>query len=133
MTWITWGEKQASGHAGMDRAHRKLVDLINQLAEGMENNKPKAFCNKTLDQFIEHAGTHFFIEEQLMDRHRYPKAKEHKALHAKLTKDVLAFKALYDAGGTADFIILYVILESWLARDMGEADKELADFIATAG
>lgn len=130
MKWISWGDKHTTGHAGMDHGHQKLVDLINQLADGMENNKPKEFCGNTLEQFIEQTRTHFLAEEQLMDRHRYPKAKEHKDLHAMLIKDVLAFKALYDAGESAEFMTLLVILDTWLNRDIMGADKALADFVA---
>jgi len=132
MTWITWSEKYATGHAGMDDGHRRLMELINQLAEGMENNKPRAFCSELLDRFIDHARMHFLAEEQLMDRIRYPKTKEHKDLHAMLVRDVLAFKASYDSGETPQFVTLLVILDSWLERDISAADKELADFVAVS-
>jgi hemerythrin-like metal-binding protein len=133
MKWISWDEKHTTGHAGMDHGHQKLVDLINQLADAMENNKPKEFCSNTLDQFIEQTRTHFIAEEQLMDRLRYPEATEHKVLHAMLLKDVLAFKTIYDAGDTAEFMTLLVILDSWLKRDIMAADKALANFAAAAG
>jgi len=133
MKWVSWDDKHNTGHAGMDHGHHKLVDLINQLADGMENNKPKEFCSNTLEQFIEQTKTHFVAEEQLMDRLRYPGAAEHKALHAMLIKDVLAFKTIYDAGENAEFMTLLVILDSWLDRDIMTADKALADFAAAAG
>jgi hemerythrin-like metal-binding protein len=132
MTWINWDEKHTTGHAGMDNAHRKLVELINLLADGMENDKPKEFCSNTLEQFINLTSAHFIAEEHLMDRHRYPEAQEHKALHAKLIEDVLAFKASYDASDAAESITLLVVLDSWLNRDIMAADKALADFITVA-
>lgn len=130
MKWVSWDDKLLTGHAGMDHGHKDLMDLINQLANGMENNKSKEFCSNTLDQFIEHTRTHFLAEEELMDRLRYPKAKEHKALHAMLIKDVLAFKALYDAGDSAEYMTLLVVLDTWVKRDIMGADKALADFAA---
>jgi hemerythrin-like metal-binding protein len=133
MKWAHWDDKLITGHAGMDHGHRHLMDLINQLADGMENNKPKEYCSDLLEQFIQHTTTHFRAEEELMDRHRYPKAKEHKELHAMLIKDVLAFKALYDAGVSAEFMTLLVILDTWLNRDIMGADKALADFMAATG
>jgi hemerythrin-like metal-binding protein len=133
LKWISWGEKHATGNAGMDHGHQQLVDLINQLAEAMESHKPKEFCSNTLEQFIEHTRTHFIAEEELMDRHRFPGATGHKALHAALLKDVLAFKESYDAGDTPEFVTLLVILDSWLNRDIMFADKALADFVARAG
>jgi hemerythrin-like metal-binding protein len=133
MKWVSWDNKLLTGHAGMDHGHKDLMDLINQLARGMEDNKPKEFCTNLLDQFLDHTRIHFHHEEELMDRLRYPKAKEHKDLHAMLIKDVLAFKAIYDAGESAEYMTLLVILDSWLNRDIMTADKALADFAAAAG
>ena len=132
MEWIGWDEKHATGHAGMDHGHKKLMGLINQLAVGMENNEPKEYCSNTLDQFIEQARIHFLAEEQMMDRLQYPKAAEHKAVHATMLNDVLAFKSSYDASDTTEFITLLVVLDSWLKRDIAAADKALADFVAAA-
>ena len=132
MEWIGWDEKYATGHAGIDLGHKKLLGLINQLADGMENDAPKASCSDTLAQFIAHARTHFNAEEELMDKLRYPRATEHKTVHAKMLKDVLAFKASYDASDTTEFITLLVVLDSWLKRDIATADKALADFVAAA-
>lgn len=114
----------------MDQGHQRLMDLINQLAYGMENGKSKEFCSATLQQFIDEIRIHFLHEEQLMDQHRYPKSAEHRSLHAMLLKDVLAFKESYDSGDTAEFITLLVILDNWLNRDIMGADKALADFVA---
>jgi hemerythrin-like metal-binding protein len=133
MAWISWSEKQIIGHADMDHVHKELVDLINQLADAMENDKSKEFCSNTLEQFIELIKTHFTTEEHLMDRHRYPEAQEHLALHAMLIDEVLAFKASYDASDAVESMTLLVVLDSWLDRDIMKADKALAQFIAAAG
>jgi len=133
MNWITWNEKQATGHSGMDQGHQRLVVLINQLAAAMENNKSREFCSNALEQLILAIRIHFLAEDQLMDRIRYPQAKEHKALHATLVKDVLAIKASYDAAETAELVSLPVVLGSWLEHDVIAADKALADFVAGAG
>jgi len=132
MKWISWGEKQTLGHAAMDHAHKQLADLVNQLAEAMESEKPKEFCSDTLDQYIELTRAHFIAEEEMMERHRYPDAKEHKALHQKLIEDVLAFKASYDASDAVESITLLVVLDSWLERDILTTDKPLAQFVAAA-
>lgn len=129
MKWISWSEKHATGHVGMDRDHEQMATLINQLADAMENDQPKTLCSDLLNKFIDLTRTHFLAEEQQMNRLRYPRAQEHKALHAMLLKDVLAFKTAYDAGETVVFMTLLVILDSWLNRDIMSADKLLADFM----
>ena len=133
MDWIGWDERYTTGYGVMDDGHKNLMDLINQLADGMETNKPKEFCSNTLAQFIEQAGTHFAHEEQLMDRLQYPGAMEHKAVHASMLGDVLSFKASYDASDKAEFITLLVVLDSWLKRDIETADKALVAFVTATG
>jgi hemerythrin len=132
MDWIGWDERYATGHAGMDHGHKKLMDLINQLADGMENDESKESCSNILAQFIEQASIHFAHEEQLMDRLQYPRAAEHKAVHATMLNDVLGFKASYDASDTTEFITLLVVLDSWLKRDIEAADKALVAFVNAA-
>ena len=132
MDWIGWDEKYRTGHTGMDLGHEKLMGLINQLAHGMENNAPKEQCSDTLAQFIEQAKIHFEHEEQLMDRLHYPRAAQHKSIHATMLKDVQAFKASYDASDTAEFITLLVVLDSWLKRDIEAEDRALVAFARSA-
>jgi len=132
MNWITWDARQITGHPIMDQDHKELVGLINELAFAMESNKPREFCSQTLDKLIGQIRGHFRAEEKLMDLHRYPQSREHKILHAMLVRDVLAFKESYDAGETAQFVTLLVILDSWLDRDIITADQALANFIAAA-
>jgi len=132
MTWIYWSGKQTAGHAGMDHGHKILVDLINQLADGMQQNMGKEYCSTTLERFIEQPRLHFLAEDQLMDRSRFPKATEHKALHESLIQDVLSFKSSYDAADAVEYTALIVILESWLDREIMAADRELAHFVVAA-
>jgi hemerythrin len=132
MKWIDWGTLHRTGNPAMDEDHQMLVDLINNLAEGMQSEEPKAFCSGVLEQYVARMKQHFSTEEQLMDAYRYPGAEEHKAIHDVLIKDVLSFKASYDAGETKEFATLLVILDGWLNRDMVTADKALADFVAAA-
>jgi hemerythrin len=117
----------------MDHGHKQLMELINQLADGMENNEQKESCSNMLEQFVERIARHFLAEEEMMDRHQYPKAMEHKALHAAMLEDVRVFKRAYDTSGNTESVTLLVMLDSWLKRDMMEADKELAKFVATVG
>jgi hemerythrin len=132
MSWMAWNERLQTGHAQFDEAHKKLVDIVNQLAYAMEKNEPKESCDALLDQFIGEIQAHFTAEEQLMAARRYPKAAEHNALHRALLKDVVAFRNAYNAGNVAQSATLLSILDTWLTRDMMGADKELTAFMAAS-
>lgn len=132
MKWIGWDEKYATGNAGMDQGHKRLMGLINELADSMERNAPKEFCSDILAQFIEQARIHFGHEEELMDRLQYPRAKEHKTVHDAMLSDVQAFKVSYDASDASEFITLLVVLDSWLKRDIEAEDTALVAFAASS-
>jgi hemerythrin-like metal-binding protein len=130
MDWITTSMLPRTGLSEIDDAHVKLAGLVNQLADAMENNEAKERCDDLLDEFIAQVTRHFALEDRLMHDKHYPLTDGHQATHAALIRDVLSFKASYDAGAIAQNATLLSILDSWLKRDILDADKHLAAFIA---
>jgi len=89
MKWISWGELQTTGNHAWTKS-QGVGGTDQPTGRRHANDKPKAFCSNVLEQFVEHTTDHFGAEERLMDAYRYPKAEEHKAIHAMLIKDVLS-------------------------------------------
>jgi hemerythrin len=55
----------------------------------------------------------------------YPKLVQQKATHAKLVAEVLAYKAMCNAGATNLPIPLLAFLQDWLTRHIKETDKSM--------
>lgn len=130
MAMFAWDDKLKTNHFAIDNDHRKLVDLVNQLGEAMQSGKGREICGKVLSDLIAYTKTHFAMEERLMDTHKYAKATDHKAEHAKLLKDVLEFKAKFDSGALTVTAGLLTFLRDWLIRHISQSDKVLAATIA---
>ena len=130
MDWISWDDTLHTGHAGMDADHRKLAGLFNQLRDAVENGKGKAPCAAVLDELIRHAQAHFEWEQQLMARHRYPKADLHGAEHAMLIRQVLDYRENFDVDSAESRSALMKFPEVWLSFHILFSDKELASFLA---
>jgi hemerythrin-like metal-binding protein/PAS domain S-box-containing protein len=129
---MEWNDSLQTGHGAIDSQHRKLVDMLNRLADAMATGKGRELCDTVLDELIEYTQTHFAAEEQLMASHNYPKLAQHKAKHETLVKDVLAFKAKCEAGAMGLPISLLQFLKDWLTNHIKGTDKAMvAEIVAT--
>lgn len=130
MALFNWDDKLKTNHPVIDTDHKKLVDLVNQLADAMQTGKGKEASGKVLNELIKYTTSHFATEERLMATHNYVNTRDHKAEHAKLVKEVLEFKAKYEAGSITLNSSLLNFLKNWLINHIMNSDKALANAIA---
>lgn len=129
MAMMEWNDALKVGHSAIDREHQKLVALINALGDAMEEGKGKDVCGGVLDELISYTKTHFAMEEQLMSMHNYVATSQHKAEHAKLIQDVVAFQSEFKAGTSIISVSLLNFLMKWLSHHILKSDKALAQAI----
>jgi hemerythrin len=130
MDWIPWDDTLRTGHARMDADHYDLAELFNRLAGAVEKGKGRDCYAGLLDNIIQHAQTHFDLEEQLMAERHYPKYDQHKAEHAMLISQARNYRATFDVDATQSPVAAARFPEVWLAFHILFSDKELADFLA---
>jgi len=130
MAMMEWKDALKVGHGAIDRDHQRLVGLINELGDAMSAGKGKDVCGNVLDELIGYTKTHFAMEEQLMAVHHYAATSGHKAEHAKLVQDVVAFQDEFKAGTSILSVALLHFLMEWLTHHILESDKALAQAIA---
>ena len=132
MDWIAWDETLDTGHARKDAEHQEQAQLINRLRNAVESGEGKAACAKALNGIIDHAKTHFELEQRLMTQHQYPKLEQHAAEHAMLIRQALDHRQSFDVDTAAGRSALMQFPEIWLAYHILFSDKELAAFLARA-
>ncbi|MCS6970083.1 MAG: bacteriohemerythrin [Planctomycetota bacterium] len=93
-----WTADLATGHPELDRDHRELMELIEQLREAAAAGDAKARLSHALDRFREHVQRHFPEEERDMEAAAYPALARHREAHRALTAMVSEL-AVKDAGG----------------------------------
>ena len=130
MDWIAWDETLDTGHARMDAEHQELAQLFDRLHDAVEKGECKAACAKVLDRIIDHAKTHFELEQRLMTQHQYPKLEQHAADHAMLIRQALDYRQGFDVDTAAVRSTLMKVPEVSLAYHILFSDKELAAFLA---
>ncbi len=130
MALITWKEAYSVGVAAIDRDHRLLLNLINQLHDAQETAQTHDMVSSVLTVLTEYVQRHFSAEEALMERGGYPHLEAHRKEHRRIESRVREMKALYDAGE-------YAVVESdmlrfftqWLANHIVGVDTRFRPWV----
>ncbi len=126
METMKWTDFLKVGHSRIDRDHQRLVGLINELGEAMTSGQGKEACGKVLEELITYTKTHFSMEEELMARHQFQGAADHKREHARLVQEVVDFQRKYEADALTLSVPLLHFLMEWLSQHILKSDKALA-------
>jgi hemerythrin-like metal-binding protein len=127
---IHWNEElMATGVASVDREHRELIQLINELHVSCLRGTTGDGLMRQLDFLGKYAQKHFSNEEQAMDQRHCPMAGKNKAAHAKFLKDYQQLVALAQSGGATSKVAIQLkrMLADWLATHICQVDTALRD------
>jgi hemerythrin len=134
MPLMTWTEKMSVGVKQLDDDHKKLVDMVNQLYDGISTGKGKEALGPILDELINYTKIHFGREEALFAKTGYPVAADHKKEHDALTKQVLDVQAKFKNGASA-ILSLEVMnfLKNWLVGHIQGCDQKYGPHLNAKG
>ncbi len=85
--YIVWEKRFEIGIPVIDAQHKKLVDMCNDLYQGLLRHKTNSITSidaplkKTLHAAVDYVKEHFAAEEKLMLQVGYPKFEAHKKRH----------------------------------------------------
>jgi hemerythrin len=130
MALIVWNESLQLGHDAIDKQHKKLVGIVNDVHDSMLAGKSKTVLGGALSDLIAYTQSHFRYEEQLFRRYNYPLIAEHVAEHTNLAKRVLDYKARYDCGRTMLCVELLQFLTNWLSTHILGSDREFVKYLS---
>jgi len=125
---IHWDESYSVGLPEIDRQHKILVDLVNELKMVCELKLDKIFVQRVLQGLIDYTSFHFAFEEELLERRGYKNFVAHKEMHKKLVQQVLEFQQLFETEGFVIIDDLMVFLTKWLNKHIKVFDKEFGEF-----
>ncbi len=133
MAVFQWSPRYSVGVAAMDAEHKRLVELTNGLYEAMSAGKAGGIMGAVIDDLVDYTRIHFKHEEELMQRHGFPKLAAHRQAHREFVSRVESLAAdvrenkIGVALRTGDF------LKKWLAGHIQGMDREYSAFFAARG
>lgn len=133
MALLNWSDNYSVGVKEIDSQHKKLVELINNLHDGMKQGKGKEILGTVLNELASYTVYHFGFEEKLFDKYGYPETIVHKRQHADLVAQVKKLVESYNNGGSVLSMDLMNFLKDWLTQHIAGSDKKYTAFLNSKG
>ncbi len=121
---IHWDDKLDTGLTLIDRQHRKLVELINQLFKCMVDGGDRMLLGQVVDELVDYTVSHFRTEEDLMAKTGYPDLQNHKAIHQEFVAKVADFVTKLKSGERLAPADIYQFLKGWLINHIEQQDRD---------
>jgi hemerythrin-like metal-binding protein len=132
MAFLNWNNDMSVGVKALDDDHKKLIDLLNTLCEGMKSGQGREVVGKVLDELVRYTKFHFAREEDFFAKTGYP-AVEHRIEHKELVKQAEGLQSRYKSGECSLSIETLDFLKDWLSVHIQGTDKKYTIHLNAAG
>ncbi len=143
MAFFEWDHRFSVRVAEIDRQHQRLIDLINQLYEAMnqgnDSNTLTSAVNEldtmtsVLDELIDYSRYHFSTEEKYMLEYAYPEYDKHKGQHDHFADKVRTLRQDFDEGKALLSMEIMQFLRDWWKEHILGTDKRFGPFFNEKG
>jgi hemerythrin len=130
---LEWNASYSTGVSKYDEQHKVLFNMINDLADAMQQKKSKDAVGRVLNGLAEYTVHHFADEERDFAQTLYPEEGEHKALHKKLVDQVVALIGKFNAGEPLITQDVISFLQDWLINHIQGVDKRYGPHLNKSG
>ena len=129
---FVWSDLFETGVELIDSQHQALVDLINQLGEGVMQDRPDR-AGDVLERLKDYAVYHFSAEEAWSVEHGQPPAAlaAHHDQHQGFLGQVLWFAHGWQQGDPAQGEALHRFLSAWLVAHILGEDRQMVQRLAS--
>ena len=130
---LQWQDSFNTGIALMDKQHRRLVELINQLFTCMKDGGDRMLLGSVVDELVDYTVTHFRAEEDVMRKHDYPELEAHREVHQNFIEQVGQYAEKIKTGERLAPADVYSFLKDWLVNHIEKEDRDgYGSFLRTA-
>lgn len=133
MSLMAWEDRLSVNIKAFDDQHKKLIDLINKLYDGMKAGKGNDVLEGILSELVSYTVTHFSNEQSLFQKHGYPEFVQHKKEHDDLTKKAIELRDNLKSGKSVISVEVMSFLKDWLNKHILGTDKKYTAFLNGKG
>ncbi len=129
MKLIEWNDSFSVGNEVIDKQHKGLFDLLNNLSSEFDEQKENRLLEGTLEKLFDYTKYHFSTEEYLMRKANYSDYQKHKDEHDEFIKKVKNFISNFiDGKETLTSDIIDFLME-WIKKHIAEVDRKYVPFL----
>jgi hemerythrin-like metal-binding protein len=129
MAFFDWKDGYSVGIASIDTQHKKLISLINDIAESITGGQEGLITGNLLNELEQYSIYHFSQEEILFQEYGYGKAKEHEEGHEAYIRGIQSLRTSWSSSDNAATIPTIAYLKKWLENHFQKDDMDYAGFI----
>ena len=133
MDFFEWNDIYSVGVKQFDDEHKRLIDYINRLHQGITTGDSKTAIISVLGGLIDYTVNHFSHEEQLLRAKGYPDLVVHKDEHDDLFIRVNEYRSNLTKGYDSFSPELMFFLKDWLTEHIQRTDKAYGVFLNEKG
>ena len=126
---MTWNKELSVGIDGIDRQHRRLMRLINEVDEVVQEGRSYEQVAPVLNELIDCTKTHFSNEEELLEKNHCPDIGRHKKAHVWLLEELLDWKKKAETIRVEDLDEHMGFLRIWFPGYILGVDKNDAAYL----
>ena len=133
---IDWSdEKYSTGIDEIDKQHKKLIGIVNELHKSYLNNKAQDTINDVFKELLDYTDYHFNTEEELMKKYNYFDLYNHQKSHEKFKEKIKNYQKRYyqsildGEDNESMFSNIIVFLVNWISVHIREVDKQYVPYI----
>ncbi|GMT48715.1 MAG: hypothetical protein IEMM0008_0254 [bacterium] len=131
--FMVWDDSFSVNVKSIDRQHKRLVDILNNLYTALSIGKDKNVLKEILTSLTRYTKIHFTYEESQMKKADYPDFQEHIKEHEKLLGEVSHFQEMFNEGKTDLSKDILVFLQDWLTDHIKVTDKKYSTLFNEKG
>jgi hemerythrin-like metal-binding protein len=126
MPLVEWQTKFETRIPDVDHEHRKLIQQINALHDGLSAEPDADAGRRFFGDLYAAISAHFALEEAVMRSHRYDEYGDHKADHERLLEEIRDIMDDFEADPTGNYSgALADRLKTWFVGHFQNRDARL--------
>ncbi len=129
MAIFIWDDSYKTGVENIDKQHKKLVDLLNQLDENINVGGDTQLVIGLLDELVDYTKYHFSSEEGFMQEHDYDLVsfQKHQKIHQQFVKKIKEAQESCHSHPDKVTDELLDFLVQWLVNHILLTDKQMVE------
>jgi len=130
---IHWDDKFSVGHAEIDKQHKTIIGLINQLKVDVNHDYIPQIRDFTLKEMIVYADNHLAYEERILEEAGYPDLVEHKSIHDSYRLKLKELQNRIDIGEASVKEDMLDFFNMWWEFHIREEDLKFRPYVECLG
>jgi NNP family nitrate/nitrite transporter-like MFS transporter len=127
---LIWNEELSVGIEAIDRQHRQLMRLVNEVDEVVQEHGTFEQMAPVLNELIDFTKTHFSNEEKLLEENHCPHIEKHKKAHSHLLEELLDWKKKAEQIKVEDLGEHMIFLRVWFPGHILGVDKRDSTYLS---